>query len=493
MYLAARVVSLPIGYTRLPMLRVASLLLLLTASAAAADRPNFIVVFTDDQGWGDLGVQGHPDIRTPNIDRLARDGIRFTSFYAAPFCGPSRAAIMTGSYPPRVSLSFNHGPKSKTGIHPDEQTVAELLRDAGYRTMMIGKWHLGTLNQYLPHNHGFEHWFGMPYSNDMWKYHPVMPPRPDEDARMKAARERAEYTGYAGQGRYYDVEAGQGWPEPLPLMEDDETLEFDPDQTRLTTRYTEKALEFIEANRDEDFFLYMPHAMPHVPLFVSDARDGASIRGLYGDVIAEIDWSVGRIMDKLQELGIDEKTMIVYTSDNGPWLQYGVDGGSAGPLRAGKGTTYEGGMRVPGIFRWPGKIPAGQVSSEVVSNMDVLPTFAALAGAETPKNKIDGHDIRPLLFGEDGARSPYESFFYFAGARPPQINLRGVRQGKWKLHVRRAEDGAFVPEALYDVHEDVSERFDRRELFPEIVDRLLEAVAEMGEAMARERRPLGGA
>ncbi len=474
------------------MRRTILLALGLTLTAAAADRPNFIVIFTDDQGWGDLGVQGHPDIRTPNIDRLAREGIRFTSFYAAPFCGPSRAAIMTGSYPPRASLSFNHGPKSTTGIHPDEVTVAELLRDVGYRTMMIGKWHLGTLNAFLPHHNGFEHWFGLPYSNDMWRYHPMMPPRPEENERMQAARARGDYTGYAGQGRFYDVEGGQGFPEPLPLMSDDEVLEYDPDQTKLTTRYTDKALEFIERNRDESFFLYLPHAMPHVPLFVSAEREGDSIRGLYGDVIEEIDWSVGRILDKLEQLGIDDKTLVLYTSDNGPWLQYGVDGGSAGSLRAGKGTTFEGGMRVPGIVRWPARIPAGQVNSEVVSNMDVLPTFAALAGAKLPEHTIDGHDIRPLLFGEEGARSPYENFFYFAGSQPPRVNLRAVRRGKWKLHVRRTEAG-FEAAELYDLHEDVGEKFDRRELFPEVTESLLEAAHKMYDEIRENQRPLGGA
>ena len=468
-------------------------LTLFAATLTAAERPNFIVIFADDQGWGDLGVQGHPDIRTPNIDQLAREGIRFTSFYAAPFCGPSRAALMTGTYPPRNSLSFNHGPKSKTGIHPGERTVAELLGEAGYRTQMIGKWHLGSLPEYLPHRHGFDHWFGIPYSNDMWRYHPKMPPTEDEDERMQAARTRAEYTGYAGQESYYNVEEGGGFPEPLPLMLDDEVLEHDPDQTKLTSLYTDRALAFIEENRKRSFFLYLPHAMPHVPLFVSRMREGRSIRGLYGDVIEEIDWSVGRIVDKLRELGIDRNTMIVFTSDNGPWLQYGVDGGSAGALRAGKGTSYEGGMRVPGIYWWPGKIPAGQVSSEVVSNMDVLPTLAALGGAELPGDRvIDGHDIRSLLFGEKGARSPYERFFYFAGAAPPRVRLRGVRDGRWKLLTRPTEDGALEPEALYDLHEDVSEKFDRQPRFPDIAARLLKDAQAMLAEIQAGQRPLGG-
>ena len=459
--------------------------------ALAAEKPNFILIFADDQGWYDLGVQGHPDIRTPNIDRMAREGMRFTSFYAAPFCGPSRASLMTGCYPPRVSLAFNHGPKSTTGIHPNETTMAELLKSAGYSTFMIGKWHLGSRAPYLPHYNGFDHWFGLPYSNDMWQYHPLMPVQPSENDRMKAARKRADYTGYAGQGRPYDLDKGQGFPEPLPLMSDDEVIEFDPDQTQLTKRYTDKALAFIEENRDKSFFLYLPHAMPHVPLFVSDERKGRSIRGLYGDVIEEIDWSVGRILDKLKELGIDEKTMVVYTSDNGPWLQYGVDGGSAGMFRDGKGTTYEGGMRVPGIFRWPGEIPAGQVSSEPVGNMDVLPTFAKLAGAELPSDRaIDGRDLWPLLSGKADAKSPHERFYYFTGGRD-RANIRAVREGRWKLHVAR-QGGGLAAEALYDLHEDASEKFDRKDLYPDLTKRLLSATETFVRDLEANVRPLGG-
>ncbi len=474
-------------------LRLVLTLLCCSSLSAAADRPSFILIFADDQGWHDLGIQGHPDIRTPNIDRMAREGMRFTSFYAAPFCGPSRAALMTGCYPPRISLAFNHGPKSATGIHADEVTVAELLRDVGYKTFMIGKWHLGSRAPFLPHYNGFESWFGLPYSNDMWPYHPVMPPRPNEDARMRAARERADYTGYAGQGRYYDVENGQGFPENLPLMANDEVLELNPDQTRLTERYTDRALDFIEENAGEPFFLYLPHAMPHVPLFVSSARKGQSIRGLYGDVIEEIDWSVGRILDKLDELEIADDTMVVYTSDNGPWLQYGVDGGSAGPFRDGKGTTFEGGMRVPGIFRWRGKIPPGQVSSEPVANMDVLPTFARLAGVEPPEDRvIDGRDLWPLLSAAPGARSPHDRFYYFAGGRE-RANIRAVREGRWKLHVRRAQGGdGLEPVALYDLHEDPAEKFDRKDLHAGLVRRLLSATAAFVGDLERKRRPLGG-
>ena len=319
------------------LLPAAVFLAALPAAAQEPRKPNFIVIFADDQGWGDLGIYGHPDIRTPHIDRMAREGIRFTSFYAAPFCGPSRAALMTGSYPPRASLAFNHGPKQTTGIHPGEITVAELLKTQGYATMMIGKWHLGDAPRFLPHRHGFDHWFGIPFSNDMWRYHPVMPIREPEDERMISARERADFTGFAGKGSYYDLEKGRGFPHPLPLMDDDEVVEYDPDQRKLTTLYTQKALDFIESAQDGPFFLYLPHAMPHVPLFVANSRWGRSLRGRYGDVIEEIDWSVGRILDKLDRLGIAGDTLVVYTSDNGPWLEYGIDAGSAGPFKPGQG------------------------------------------------------------------------------------------------------------------------------------------------------------
>ncbi len=477
-----------------PAMRLLALLLALSGFAAAADRPNIIVIFADDQGWGDLGVQGHPDIRTPHIDRLAHEGIRFTSFYAAPFCGPSRAALMTGTYPPRNNLDFNHGPKSTTGIHPDEVTIAELLQGAGYATMMIGKWHLGSKPAFLPHRNGFDHWFGLPYSNDMWPYHPKMPLTPNEDERIKAARKRAEYTGFAGSESRYDIERGQGFPEPLPLMSDDETVELNPDQTKLTTLYTDKALEFIEANRERDFFLYLPHAMPHVPLFVSERGEGQSLRGLYGDVIEEIDWSVGRILKKLKELGIDEKTLIVYTSDNGPWLQYGVDGGSAGPLRDGKGTHFEGGVRVPGIFRWPGRIPAGRVTSEPAANMDLLPTLAGIADVNLPEDRvIDGGNLWPLLSGEPGAKSPHEFFYYFnGGRRNSRSNIRAIRQGRWKLHVKRSGDGSRLAAVeLYDLHEDVGEKFNRLAQFPSMVRSLLDQAQRFTDDLDANRRPLG--
>ena len=469
------------------------LLLAVPSLAQVESTPNFIVLFADDQGWGDLGVYGHPDIRTPHIDRMAAEGMRLTSFYAAPFCGPSRAALMTGSYPPRASLDFNHGPEATTGIHPDEITVAELLKGKGYATKMIGKWHLGDAPDFLPHRHGFDSWFGIPYSNDMWRYHPVMPIRLPEDERMISARERAAMTGFAGQGSYYDLEKGQGFPQPLPLMRDDDVLETDSDQRNLTTLYTELALEFIEESKDGPFFLYLPHAMPHVPLFVNNSRWGKSIRGRYGDVIEELDWSVGQILGKLAELGLDRDTLVVYTSDNGPWLQYGIDAGSAGPLRLGKGTTWEGGMRVPGIFWMPGSIPAGQVSSAVAANMDILPTFAGLAGAELPDDRVlDGRDLWPLLSGATD-ESPHEYFYFFAGrGRDGQTRLQGIRKGRHKLRLAGGTNGRLEAVALYDLFADASEKFDISSRHSSLVEELLGQAQAFLAELQQSTRPLGG-
>ena len=472
----------------------AVLLPLTSAALGVEDRPpNFIIVFADDQGYGDLGCFGSPDIETPRIDRMADEGIRFTCFYAAPFCGPSRAALMTGCYPPRASLGFNHGPNARTGINPGEITIAEVLKGQGYATMHIGKWHLGDAPRFLPTRHGFDKYLGLPYSNDMWPYHPKMPIREDEDQRMKAARKRAALTGFAGQGTYYPD--GHSFNKPLPLMRDEETIEENPDQTRLTTRYTEEALDFIADNKDRPFFLYLAHAMPHVPLFVSDKYEGKSQRGLYGDVIVEIDWSTGQILDKLKQLGIDENTLVVYTSDNGPWLQYGIDGGSAGPLRDGKGSLYEGGVREPTVMRWPGHIPAGIRTSEVAANMDLLPTFAKLAGTEPPTDRvIDGRDIWPLMSGRPGAKSPHEFFYYFGGTAPQRqrANLRAIRGGEWKLHLAmNPRDGKLRGTELYDLHDDVSETRDRSAEHPDLVERLVSAAQEFNAQLGDNRRPLG--
>lgn len=477
----------------IPRIRLlATLALAFTALARAAsttDQPNLVVIFTDDQGWGDLGCYGSPNLDTPNIDRLAAEGIRFTSFYAAPFCGPSRAQLMTGCYATRVNHARNPAPNSPFGLNPAEITLAELLRSAGYATMMVGKWHLGDAPEFLPTRQGFERYFGLPFSNDMWRYHPNMPVRGNEDALMRATRERAAYTGFAGQGRPYPP--GGGFPNDLPLMRDEQVIETNPDQRQLTTRYTEAALEFISAQRDRPFFLYLALNMPHVPLFVSEKFAGKSRRGLYGDVLLELDWSVGRIMTQLRELGLDERTLVVFTSDNGPWLQYGIDGGSAGPLRDGKGTTWEGGIRVPAIFRWPGRIPAGRRTDALAANFDLLPTAARLAGAALPQDRtLDGRDLWPLLSGAS-ERSPHEHFHYLGGsAQPTAVQYRGLRDDRWKLTVT-ITDHRLAAAELYDLHNDVGEKFDRLKQHPEIAARLLPAAQAFYDELRAHIRPAG--
>ena len=472
-----------------PLLFTLTLLLAGALCAAPAPKPNVIVIFTDDQGYGDLGCYGSPNIETPNIDRLASEGIRFTSFYAALFCAPSRAQLLTGSYAARVGHARNPAPNAAFGLHPAEITVAELLKGAGYATMCIGKWHLGDAPEFLPTRQGFDTYFGLPFSNDMWRYHPNMPPRENEDALMRAMRERAAYTGWAGRGTYYPPNGG--FPNDLPLMRDEKVVETNPDQRQLTTRYTEAALDFIQAQRDRPFFLYLAHAMPHVPLFVSEKFAGKSARGLYGDVIMEIDWSVGQIMARLKQLGLDERTLVVFTSDNGPWLGYGIDGGSAGPLRDGKSSTWEGGMRVPAIFRWPGKIPAGRRTDAIAANIDVLPSVARLAGAAVPVDRvIDGRDLWPLLTGET-PRSPHRHFHYLGGSMEGRVNYRGIRDERWKLIVSVGDDGKAKPEQLYDLGADIGEKFDRLKEHPDIAQRLTAEAQRFHDEIKANQRPAG--
>jgi len=414
-------------------------------------RPNFVLIFADDQGYQDVGCFGSPLIKTPNLDRMAREGMRFTDFYVgAPVCSASRAALMTGCYCDRVSVTGVFFPnRSRRGLHPDEITVAEVLKTRGYATACVGKWHLGDEKPFLPTRQGFDSYFGIPYSND-----------------MSITRD------------------GRRGP---PIFRNEEIIEHPAHQATLTKRYTEEGLKFIRANRDRPFFLYLPHTMPHVPLFASEKFKGTSARGLYGDVIEEIDWSVGQILDTLRELGLAENTLVVYTSDNGPWLSKGAHGGCALPLRDGKFTTWEGGMREPCIMWWPGKVPAGTTCGEVAATIDVLPTFAKLAGAKVPDDRIiDGKDISPLLFGQEGAKSPHEAYFFRNAA---------VRVGKWKLHlsgrdtVKKRPDQKFP--ALYDLSTDIGEDHNVAAEHPEIVQRLTKLIMEHREEIAANRRPAG--
>ena len=472
------------------------------ASAAdLVDLPNFVVILTDDQGYGDLGVQGHPYIRTPRIDRMAAEGLRFTDFYAQPFCGPARAALMTGTYPPRNSLMFNHIPRARTGIHPNEITLAELLRDRGYATAMLGKWHLGDAPDFLPTRNGFDYYYGLPYSNDMWPFHPKIVHTAGEGERMQLTRERTAYTGYAQAEETYPTD----WFPPLPLIENEAVIETNPRQELLTATYTDKAIDFIREHSEDPFFVYLAHAMPHVPLFRGRPFRDRSLRGLYGDVIEEIDHQAGRILDTLQELGIDRKTLVIFTSDNGPWAGYGIDSGSAGLLRGTKGSVYEGGVRVPAIFRWPGTIPAGLTTSEVASIMDIFPTLAKLSGGEPPRDRtIDGRDLEPL-WSSPGNASGHETLYFFEGGYryraedgPPENKplLRAVRSGPWKLHLtteagERADGDRVRPGELYHLHWDPSETRDVAEKHPDVVERLTKQAADFGRNLRRSLRPLG--
>ncbi len=437
---------------------------------SSVDKPNLVIVFCDDVGYADVGVFGAKGYETPNLDRMAAEGVQFTDFYAAaPSCTPSRAALMTGCYPQRVGLPNVIGPSAKIGISSAEQTIAEVLKLLGYATACYGKWHLGHHPKFLPMRHGFDDYFGLPYSNDMWPYHPT-------NKRFPA----------------------------LPLIEGEGVIEYNPDQTQLTTWYTERSVRFIEKNKDRPFFLYLPHSMAHVPLFVSDKFRGKSEQGLYGDVMMEIDWSVGQILSTLKRLGIDKKTLVIFSSDNGPWLSYGDHAGLAKPLREGKGTTFDGGQCEPTIMRWPGQIPAGTVCNEPASTMDILPTFAKLAGAELPSRRIDGKDIWPLMSGKRGAKSPHEALFYYRG-----FALEAVRSGKWKLHLphsyrtlggRKGGTGgkpvkyeqAKIGLALFDLEKDIGEQHDVSSQYPDVVERLLGLVERMREDLGDSAKKMTG-
>ena len=445
------------------------------AQEQQADRPpNVVVILTDDQGYNDLGCYGSPSIRTPRIDRMAAEGVRFTDWYApAPVCTPTRAGLLTGCYPQR--LGFGMIPKerpngtdahvlyarSQHGMHLSEVTIAEMLKARRYATGMVGKWHLGDAPEFLPTRQGFDSYFGIPYSNDM---------------------------------------------RPTTLVRGERVIEDPVDQPTLTRRYTDESIRFVRENKDRPFFLYLAHNMPHTPLHASEQFRGKSPRGLYGDVIEELDWNTGRLLDAIGELGLDERTLVVFTSDNGPWHVRGEQGGSATPLRAGKGTTYEGGMRVPFIARWPGRVPAGKTSREPLSHLDLLPTIAALTGAAAPSDRtIDGKDVAPLLLGTPGAKNPHEAFYYFSDGC-----LNAVRSGKWKLKLETtlqdethygkvSAPDAKIPPALYDLELDPGEQKSLLVDHPEIAKRLQtladKAREDLGDARTgvagRGVRPIG--
>ncbi|MCL2005580.1 MAG: sulfatase [Planctomycetaceae bacterium] len=442
------------------------------ADAAEIRPPNIVIVFMDDLGYADIAPFGG-DIPTPHLDQLASEGRRFTNFaVTSAVCSASRAALLTGCYHRRVGISGALWPNADIGLHPDEETIADIVKKKNYATACFGKWHLGDHPEFWPLNQGFDEFFGIPYSNDMWPYHP----EPNMARQFPPLRH---------------IEGSNRLDEPI-------TAEM---QRNLTTWYTERAVQFIEKNKDKPFFLYVPHPMPHVPLFVSDKFEGKSGHGLYGDVIQEIDWSVGQIAETLRRLELGKNTLLIVTSDNGPWLSYGNHAGSSGPLREGKGTSFEGGVRVPTLFWWPGRIPANTACDQLAATIDILPTVAHLVGVPLPERKIDGKDIRPLIFGESGAKSPYDEAnnafaIYF------NRQLQAVRDTRWKLvfpHQYRTMrgqtpgmDGLPRPYAqgsaafaLYDLENDIGEMRDVSSEHPGVVERLrafADAIrAELGE------------
>ena len=427
---------------------------------SGAERPNFVVIFCDDLGYGDLGAFGHPTIRTPNLDRMAREGQRWTQFYsAAAVCTPSRAALLTGRYAQRSGTAGGvFFPDSAGGLPDSETTIAEALKRADYATAAIGKWHLGHLPEHLPMTQGFDMYYGIPYSNDMAK-------RSGPGYRGKA-REDADYE---AEYEYWNV----------PLMRGEEVIERPVDQNTITKRYTEEAVRFIREHKEGPFFVYLAHSMMHIPLFASEGFEGVSRRGQYGDVMAEIDWSVGRVLDTLREEGLAENTLVVFTSDNGPWLIFDTHGGSAGLLRGGKNTTWEGGMREPTIFWWPGHLERGPVM-RLGSTLDLLPTFCSLAGVEPPGDRtLDGYDLTPALLGE--GESPRDEMFFHHGGE-----LRAVRKGPYKAHFITTDKGygrgrnkqRHDPPLLYHLGHDPSEQYNIAANHPGVIAELRELAGE---------------
>lgn len=452
--------------------------------------PNIVLIYMDDMGYGDVDAYGGIDYITPNIDRLAANGMRFTNFYSSqPICTASRAGLLTGCYPNRIGLHGALGPFSKIGISDKEVTIAQMLKAKGYATGIIGKWHLGVTKKFLPLQHGFDEYFGLPYSNDMW---PV---------------------GFDGKPETDTSDFRSKYP-PLPLMDGNKVNRYIKtldDQSTLTTLYTEHAVSFIHRHKNHPFFLYLAHTMVHVPIAVSDKFKGKSKQGLFGDVMMEVDWSIGQVVKAIHDNGLDMNTLIIFTSDNGPWLTFGNHAGSTGGLKEGKMTTYEGGMREPAIISWPGVIKPGKVCNKLVCNIDILPTLSAITGAPLPANKIDGINILSLFEGEPNA-NPRNYLYYYYNLN----SLEAVREGSWKLVLpHKIESNENEPPgkdgwpgkihmdstglALYDLRRDPGERYDVKDQNPEVVNSIRQLVEKAREDLGddltgrpgKSRRPPG--
>jgi arylsulfatase A-like enzyme len=438
-------------------------------AAAPARTPNIVIIYIDDMGYADIGPFGAKGYSTPNLDKLASEGMKFTSFYSAQaVCSASRAALMTGCYANRVGIAGALGPDARVGISDKEMTLAQLCKQKNYATAIYGKWHLGDAVQFLPTRHGFDEYFGLPYSNDMWPPHN---PR---------------------------------WP-PLPLIDQEKVVNpavDDAAQNQLTTQYTEHAVSFIQRNKDRPFLLYVPHTMVHVPLHVSDKFRGKTKRGLFGDVVEEVDWSVGEILGAIKKAGLEDDTFVFFCSDNGPWLCYGDHAGSAGPLREGKGTSWDGGVREPTLMRWPGHILAGKTCDAPLMTIDIFPTVARLIGGKLPDHKIDGLDISDVMTGKTD-KSPHEVLYFYYG----QNNLESLRSGKWKLEMPRhyqslngrpgGHDGKPVPYVslkidapeLFDLDADPGQKHNVAEQFPDVLTKMLgyveQAREDLGDGFAK--------
>jgi len=450
-------------------------------TSTAQQPPNIVVIFMDDMGYADIGPFGAKAYPTPHLDRMAKEGRKFTDFYVTQaVCSASRAGLLTGCYNVRVGILGALGPKATHGINASEVTLAEICKQKGYATACYGKWHLGHHKKFLPMQHGFDDYFGLPYSNDMWPYHPGVLHLPMEQRLKK-------------------------WTH-LPLIDGNSVINpkvTGKDQEQLTTQYTERAVQFIEKNKNNPFFVYLPHSMVHVPLYVSEKFKGKSKAGLFGDVMMEVDWSVGQILDTLRRHKLDKNTLVIFTSDNGPWLSYGDHAGSAAPLREGKGTMFDGGCRESTLMWWPGTIPAGSVCKTPAMTIDILPTVAKLIGAKLPKHKIDGKSIVKLIKGTSN-ESPQEAYYFYYGKQ-----LQAIRMGKWKLHfphgyrtmagkpggkggIPTKYSQAKIGLALFNLDKDIGETTDVKKKYPEVVAKM----KKLGEAMRTElgdnRREGGG-